>query len=989
MDVNGALALGFALSCVLAYAATPVAIRVAHRFDFHDKPGGYKGHGRVTPYLGGSAVMAAFLAATLLLAGSYDRTLPLLVGVVVMWAIGTLDDRRNVSWVVRVAVEAGLAAMLFAAGLGWELGLGGGVDLAVTVLWVLAVVNALNLFDNMDGQASTMAVVISGALAVFGAIEGDRWLAVGGAALCGASLGFLPHNLARPSRIFLGDGGSMPIGFALAALVMAGAADAAPAWQALAIGMLLVGVLALDTALVIISRRRRGISVLTGGRDHLTHRTRRRLRTAQAVAVALGSAQALLAAMALAAGRESPIALVGAVVVFLAVAGVIITLLDAPTQPADDRDEAPSVVGASQRHENPERTDRRVPREALLLVPLGLACGLSPLASGYYSSAVWAPAGLVLIVILIAAAIVRPPALALRGVVALTALGGLAVLSLVSSFWSDSAQQAFEAGNRYVLYAVALGLMLVLVRGSAQGAWLLGGFAAGAALVAGTVLIDFAAGNGADLFVAGRLHEPLGYINAIGSFFALALWPAVALAERRNAFVAGAGAAAAVALAPLMLLTVSRGVALAVLGSAVIVLATVPGRVRRAWLFAVLAAAVAPIALAAYDVYDAAQAAGGLVDAALLVTVAERTAVAAILAGLLWAGVVRAADRPWASALRRPATGVVVGVLVLAVVGMLVNAGRITDEVSRQADAFVSLGGAEAGGEAGSRLVSGGGNRYEYWRVAWEAWADEPLTGVGAGNYDAVYLRERRISEDVRQPHSLALQLLSEVGVGGALLFVALLVALAAGVRRSAVRARAGGIERSLAVAATGMVAVWVVHTTVEWVYLMPGLTVAVLAAGAVLLRRGADEGRPAARLRPVAVVIVAAVLAVSGVLLARQVMSERFERQARHALADSPARALDLADRALRLDPELLPAHYTRAAALARFGRAEAARAALLDAVAREPEDFLTYALLGDLAVRMGDTAEARRWYSEALERNPREPSIRRARDELDATGG
>ena len=95
----------------------------------------------------------------------------------------------------------------------------------------------------------------------------------------------------------------MPIGFGVAALVMIGAAEAAPASQALVVGVLLVGIPALDTCLVILSRRRRGISILTGGRDHLTHRTRRQLGTARAVAMSLGAVQALVAALALFALR--------------------------------------------------------------------------------------------------------------------------------------------------------------------------------------------------------------------------------------------------------------------------------------------------------------------------------------------------------------------------------------------------------------------------------------------------------------------------------------------------------------------------------------------------------------------------------------------------------------------------------------------------------------------------------------------------------------
>jgi Tfp pilus assembly protein PilF len=127
-------------------------------------------------------------------------------------------------------------------------------------------------------------------------------------------------------------------------------------------------------------------------------------------------------------------------------------------------------------------------------------------------------------------------------------------------------------------------------------------------------------------------------------------------------------------------------------------------------------------------------------------------------------------------------------------------------------------------------------------------------------------------------------------------------------------------------------------------------------------------------RVLPFAVALVITVAAVS---LTRQAMTERFVDGARGALAADPARALGDADRALRLDPEVLAAYYVKAAALARFGEGDAARATLRAAAAKEPGEYVTWALLGDLAVRQGDIAGARRAYRRALEINPREPSL------------
>ncbi|MGH2840584.1 MAG: glycosyltransferase family 4 protein, partial [Solirubrobacteraceae bacterium] len=329
MPLEARLLVGLALAMAIVYAATPVAIRLADRFEFYDAPVGYKAHAAPTPYLGGLAVITGFVVAVLTLTSTPRQTLPVLAGVVVLWAVGTLDDRRTVAPLPRVAVEAGLAAMLWAADLGWSLGLGPAADLLATVVWVVAVVNAFNLFDNMDGASSTMACVVAAAVAALGLVQSDVWLVVTGAALCGACLGFLPHNLSRPSaRIFLGDGGSLPIGFAVAALVMVGASSAAAEWQALVMGLLLVGVPALDTCLVVVSRRRRGVSILTAGRDHLTHRTHARLRTTHASVAALGAGQALLAALALVAVEGGSRLLVPVVLAYLVAMATLIALLD-------------------------------------------------------------------------------------------------------------------------------------------------------------------------------------------------------------------------------------------------------------------------------------------------------------------------------------------------------------------------------------------------------------------------------------------------------------------------------------------------------------------------------------------------------------------------------------------------------------------------------------------------------------------------------------
>lgn len=989
MPLEARLLTGLAIAVAVVYWSTPLAIRVADRFDFHDKPAGYKGHAAPTPYLGGTALITGFVVAVLLLAADLERTAPVVAGVVVLWIVGTVDDRRNVAWWVRVIVELGLAVMLWATGFGWDLGLGGGIDLALTAFWLVGVVNAFNLFDNMDGQSATMGLVTAAGLATLGVVQGDTWLAVAGAALAGACFGFLPHNLlSQPARIFLGDGGSMPLGFAVAAIAMIGAGGAAPAWQGVALGLLLVGVPALDTTLVVISRRRRGISVLTGGRDHLTHRARQRLRTAFAVAVALGSAQIVLSLLAVAAARGSTVVLGSVAVLYLVALGVAVALIDTriPAVPPA----APAPAPATAYPAAPTRLGW-LPREAPLLVILGGGAGISPWLAGYYSASVWGPIGLGLIVCLLAVGIARPPRPGPAAWTALAGLAGLGAWALMSALWADSIEQAVVEANRILALGSALGLLVLLVRDRRAALWVLASFGATAVVVELVEVVRLLGPDAAAQILGGRLNEPLGYINAQATFSLLALWPLLALAEqRRSALAAGAGLSGVVLSGGLALLSQSRGAALAILGSVLIVLAFAPGRLRRGGALVVAGAGVLVASSALLDVFRTQPPSAGTIHHAIGILL-----LVAAACGLVW-GLVVAAERALAAehgrTLRAAAVGAfVVAALVTLIAGTL-SAGTVRTELRSQYDAFVHLSVAQGGEQTASRLLSGAGNRYDYWRISGRTWQDHKLLGVGAGNYDQPYFLERTTAEDIRQPHSLMLQALSELGLPGLALVFLFFGGVGWGAWRHRVAARESRLERGLLATALGMFSVWAIHTQVDWIHLLPGITAAALIAGAVLLRPRSQKPsgvrrRPAARAVLAALVVLP--VAVAGVSLSRQVLAQHYRGAAQDAVAaGDPAKALRAADRALRLDGEDLQTYYAKAAAFARQGDAEASLATLKQASRIEPGDFLPYALLGDLSVRRRDFTQARDYYRSSLTRNPREPALQQlAKDPRAAT--
>jgi UDP-GlcNAc:undecaprenyl-phosphate/decaprenyl-phosphate GlcNAc-1-phosphate transferase len=305
------LAGSLVLSLAACAALVPLAMRLALRTGFLDVPVGYKGHARPTPYLGGAAVVGAFVLVALALGGAGSRFGAILVWALVMFVVGTVDDRRGLHPGTRLAIEVVAAGALWHYGLGWAVFGNDVADIALTVFWIVGVVNAFNLMDNMDGAAGTVAAVSALGVAAVATAEGDVVLAALVLGIAGACLGFLPFNLARRSRIFLGDGGSMPIGFTIGAAIMALPADAAGGWVTLLVAAPLVALPILDTTLVVVSRRRRGVQVMSGGRDHLTHRLHARLGSAQNVALCLAAAQGVLCLTAIGlsqAGRAPVIA---------------------------------------------------------------------------------------------------------------------------------------------------------------------------------------------------------------------------------------------------------------------------------------------------------------------------------------------------------------------------------------------------------------------------------------------------------------------------------------------------------------------------------------------------------------------------------------------------------------------------------------------------------------------------------------------------------
>ena len=291
------LIAGFGLAALAALLVVPLMRRVAVATSFYDHPVGYKRHGHATPYLGGAAVLLAFLIGALALGASVSRFDSLIVGAVLLLIVGTIDDRVGLGVTLRLLTQILVAVGLWATDAGWLLFGDGIANLIITLFWVVGLVNAFNMLDNIDGSTGTVAAVAAAGVGLIALGRDDPGLAVFAMALAGACVGFLRYNLARPSRIFLGDGGSMPIGLLVAGIVMA-LPHPDYGWVTLLAAGPLAGVAIFDMALVVVSRLREGVPVLSGALDHVAHRALAYLGSPRRVALALGGAQALLTAFA-------------------------------------------------------------------------------------------------------------------------------------------------------------------------------------------------------------------------------------------------------------------------------------------------------------------------------------------------------------------------------------------------------------------------------------------------------------------------------------------------------------------------------------------------------------------------------------------------------------------------------------------------------------------------------------------------------------------
>jgi UDP-GlcNAc:undecaprenyl-phosphate GlcNAc-1-phosphate transferase len=256
---------------------TPVALALAVKRDFLDHPGPAKGHAEPVPYLGGAAMVASFSVAVVCASIIHPPTRGLVsLGEVMamgllLAGLGLLDDLRTLPVAPRLVAEIGVAIGLWAVGIRLNLaGVGPLLDALLSIAFVVVVTNAFNLLDNIDGLAAGLAAMSALSLFAIAVLHGEFLVAALGVSLAGCALGFLWHNF-HPARIYMGDAGSLFLGFMLSVLALK-LRDHPPSAVNIASLVAVLGVALFDTGFVIVTRLMRKVSPFTGGQDHTSHR---------------------------------------------------------------------------------------------------------------------------------------------------------------------------------------------------------------------------------------------------------------------------------------------------------------------------------------------------------------------------------------------------------------------------------------------------------------------------------------------------------------------------------------------------------------------------------------------------------------------------------------------------------------------------------------------------------------------------------------------
>jgi UDP-GlcNAc:undecaprenyl-phosphate GlcNAc-1-phosphate transferase len=267
----------FVSALVFALAGTPLARQIAPRLGIIDHPTARKLHVKPVPLMGGAAIYVGVVLALLLLGNPFrsSELAGILIGASILALVGLWDDRVSLGAGIKLLIQIGAAIVLVVSGVYVQLPVPFALNIAITIFWVVGITNAINLLDNMDGLSGGICAIAAAFFTLLAAVNGQVLVGALAAAVMGACLGFLVYNF-NPASIFMGDAGSLFLGFVLAGLgikLRFAAPTPLASWM---IPVLILAVPIFDTTLVTLSRLRRKVNPFTtAGKDHTSHRLTR------------------------------------------------------------------------------------------------------------------------------------------------------------------------------------------------------------------------------------------------------------------------------------------------------------------------------------------------------------------------------------------------------------------------------------------------------------------------------------------------------------------------------------------------------------------------------------------------------------------------------------------------------------------------------------------------------------------------------------------
>lgn len=266
----------FLASLIIGVAATPLVRWLAFKVNVVNAPSARNIHLSPVPLLGGLAIYLAFILGLVVLFPFYvSQLVAILVGATVISFCGLLDDKWGLPPLVRLLAQFGVAGILVWTGVQFSFLPWDWANVVVSLVWVVGITNAINFLDNMDGLSAGVSAIAASFFFLVAFASGQWLVAALGAGLAGAAFGFVYHNfgiIKSRTTIFMGDTGALFLGHLLAAIGLKFHFSATYASITWIVPMLILGLPIFDISLVVLSRMRRHLPPLRGGKDHTSHR---------------------------------------------------------------------------------------------------------------------------------------------------------------------------------------------------------------------------------------------------------------------------------------------------------------------------------------------------------------------------------------------------------------------------------------------------------------------------------------------------------------------------------------------------------------------------------------------------------------------------------------------------------------------------------------------------------------------------------------------